>query len=86
MWLKQGQVHESQSKQPQQTNKRKEGKFFFCALKTEGTTCERRSCLLFRVTKEAIEGEARSHMPQAFEKDFCNWERTGTSMGRRFFS
>ena len=36
-------------------------KFFFCASETEGTTRERRSCLLFRVTKVAFEVEARSH-------------------------
>ena len=34
---------------------------FFCASETEGTTWERRSCLLFRVTKAAFEVEARSH-------------------------
>ena len=25
-------------------------------------------------------------LPQAFEKDFCNWEITGSSMGRSFVS
>ena len=63
-----------------------ESKFLFCSSETEGTTWERRSCLLFRVTKAAFEVMQEATLPQALEKDFCNWEITGSSLGRSFFS
>ena len=65
---------------------RSESKFLFCASETEGTTWERSSCLLFRVTKAADEVMQEATLPQALEKDFCNWEITGSSLGRSFFS
>ena len=51
-----------------------ESRFLFCASETEGTTWERRSCLLFRVTKAADDEMPEATLSQALEKDFCNWE------------
>ena len=63
-----------------------ESRFLFCASETEGTTCERRSCLLFMVMKAVLEANPEAMLLQAFEKDFCSWEMTGSSLGRSFFS
>ena len=45
-----------------------ESKFLFCASETEGTTWEKRSCLLFMVTKAAFEVRQDATLPQALEK------------------
>ena len=34
----------------------------------------------------SIEDEAEATLPQTLERDFCNWEITGSSLGRSFFS
>ena len=67
MCLKQGRVAEQAASTDEEEKRelvwknRSKSKFFFCTSETEGTTWERRSCLLFRVTKAALEVEARSH-------------------------
>ena len=70
MWLKQRQVTgadraastDTAEKRELVWKKGSESKFLFCASETEGTTWERRSGLLFRVTKAADEVMQESHV------------------------